>query len=122
MSDNRDYIVRPGEKGNINISEDVVAAIAAGAAKETDGVASLTSSVGKEIAELLGKKSVPKGVRITVDGSTVTVDVCIIVNYGSPVGTVGESVQQNVASAVEGMTGFSVAAVNVHVCGVAMDK
>ena len=122
MSDNKEYIVRPGENGNINISEDVVAAIAVGAAKETDGVAALNQSVGKEIAEKLGRKSLPKGVRVAVEEGVITVDVCLTVQYGSPVGTVGEAVQRNVASAIEGMTGFTVAAVNVHVCGVAMDK
>ena len=101
MSDNKEYIVRPGENGNINISEDVVAAIAVGAAKETDGVATLNQNVGKEIAELLGRKSLPKGVRVAVEENVITVDVCLTVQYGSPVGTVGEAVQRNVAAAID---------------------
>ncbi len=120
MSDNREYIVHPGESGSINISEDVVASIAASAAKETEGVASLTSSVGKEISELLGKKSVPRGVKISFEDEAVTADVCITVDYGTPMEGVGKAVQKNVAAAIEGMTGFTVAAVNVHICGIAL--
>ena len=122
MGENKEYIVHPGEKGNINISEDVVAVIAANAAKDTDGVAGLSSNVGRDIAELVGRKVLPKGVKITVTDDGITVDVCLTVKFGSPVGEVGEAVQKNVVAAIEAMTGFKVGAVNVHVSGIAMGK
>lgn len=122
MGENKGYLVHPGEGGSVSISEDVIALIAANAAKETEGVAGISTSVGKEIADILGRKTLPKGVRITSLEGAVSADVCIVVKFGSPVGEVGECVQKNVASAVEAMTGFSVAAVNVHVCGILMGK
>ncbi len=122
MGENKEYLIHPGEGGSVSISEEVIAVIAANAAKETEGVALLSTSVGKEIADILGRKTLPKGVRITSSDGAVTADVCVVVKFGSPVGEVGECVQRNVSSAIEAMTGFSVAAVNVHICGISMGK
>ncbi len=122
MGENKEYVTRPAEKGSINISEDVISVIAANAALETEGVASLAASFGKDIAELLGKKNLSKGVKITVEEDSIKVDVYLIVKIGSSVNKVGASVQQAVANAIESMTGFKVAEVNVHVNGVALDR
>ena len=120
MGENKEYITYPDEKGSINISEEVVAVIAANAALETEGVAGLYPS--RDIAELLGKKSLHKGVKIHVDDNAVTVDVYIMVELGPAISEVASNVQQNVASAVEATTGFPVAAVNVTVSGILIKK
>ncbi|MBQ3951371.1 MAG: Asp23/Gls24 family envelope stress response protein [Oscillospiraceae bacterium] len=52
MADNKEYFTLPGDKGNINISEDVIATVAANAARDVDGVASL----GRDNGEIWGKK------------------------------------------------------------------
>jgi len=123
MGENREYITHPDEKGSINIAEDVVAIIAAEAALETEGVAALSASLGKDIAELLGgKKNLSKGVRVTCEGDVLTLDVYIIAKLGAAVNKVGAAAQEAVAQAVESTTGFAPSAVNVHVCGVALDK
>ena len=57
MSENKEYVSRCDELGNIHISEEVLAGIAAAAALETDGVSSLAANLGSDIAELLGKKN-----------------------------------------------------------------
>lgn len=120
MGENKEYITYPDEKGSINISEEVVAVIAANAALETEGVAGLYPS--RDISELLGKKSLHKGVRVRVDENAVTVDVYIMVELGPAINEVAMNVQQNVASAVEATTGFNVAAVNVTVSGIQIKK
>ena len=120
MGDNKDYIVRPDEKGSINISEEVVAAIAAAAAVETEGVATL--SAGKDFAELLGKKNLSRGVKITVVEETIKVDIWLTVKLGVSVSKVGGKVQEAGASNIESMTGLTVTEVNVHVCGISLDK
>ena len=48
------YITCQDEKGSINISEDVVAAMVRAAITEVDGVAGIATSAGTEMAELLG--------------------------------------------------------------------
>lgn len=120
MPEYKDYITRPDEKGSINISEEVIAVIAASAAAETEGVASLSG--GNEFSELLGRKNISRGVKITVEGERVKVDVWLTVLLGVSVSRVGQKVQEAVASAVESATGLGVAEVNVHVHGVVRDR
>ncbi len=120
MGENKDYITHPDEKGSVNISEEVIAVIAATAALETEGVAGL--SAGRDIYELLGKKNLSKGVRLTVEGENVKVDVWLTVKLGVSVNKVGARVQEAVSSAVESATGFTVTEVNVHVVGVNLKK
>ena len=122
MADNKDYVIRPEEKGSINISEEVIAIIAATAALETEGVSSLNASLGKDIAELLGKKSLSKGVKVTSEEDGINIDVYIHTKLGTSVNKIGCLVQENVLTAVESMTGIKVLLVNVHVCGVSLDR
>ena len=113
------YITCQDEKGSINISEDVVAAMVRAAITEVDGVA---TSTGTELAELLGIKSAAKGIKVQIVDGTMTVDTIITVRYGCSVVAVAKAVQESVTSAVESMTGMGKPIVNVHVSGVAFDK
>ena len=61
MADGKEYISRPDELGNIHISEEVLAVIAAAAALEVEGVGSLAANLGSDLAGLLGKKNYSKG-------------------------------------------------------------
>ena len=110
------YITCQDEKGSINISEDVVAAMVRAAITEVDGVAGIATSAGTELAELLGIKSAAKGIKVQM------VDTIITVRYGCSVVAVARAVQESVTSAVESMTGIGKPIVNVHVSGVAFDK
>ena len=121
MAENKEYLTQTEDSGNINISEEVIASIAAVAATEVDGVSSLGSG-SVDIAEFLGKKSASKGVKLTVDEENIVVDIYINVKYGSIVPTVAKNVQDNIASAIESMAGRIVGAVNVHVSGVQFEK
>ncbi len=122
MGENKEYITYPDEKGSINISEEVIATIAGAAAIEVDGVAALSASIGKDLADLFGKKTISKGVKIAVNEENVTADVFILVKLGYAVKEVGENVQSRVGAAIRDMTGFEIDAVNIHVCGVSFEK
>ena len=61
MADAREYVSRPDELGNIHISEEVLAVIAAAAALETEGVASLAPNLSTDLAELLGEEEPVQG-------------------------------------------------------------
>lgn len=119
MADGKEYVSRPDELGNIHISEEVLAAIAAAAATEVEGVGSLAANLGSDIAELLGgKKNLSKGVHITVEEESVRVDVSILIKYGYTIIDVAKEVQNAVFSAIENTSGLTVECVNVHVLGV----
>ena len=118
MSENRDYISRTDELGNIHIAEEVLAAVAGSAAAEVAGVSGLSANFGSDIAELLGKKNQGKGVRIQVEEEKITVEVAVLMAYGHTIPEVGKAVQENVKTTMESITGLDIAAVNVSVAGV----
>ena len=115
MADNKDYMTRQEDMGAIQISEDVVASIAINAATEVDGVGGFMNANMSDI--MGGKKLTARGVRVERD-EELSVNLYIIVRYGSSVGDVAKKVQQMVFTALEGMTGFKVSAVNIHVGGI----
>jgi uncharacterized alkaline shock family protein YloU len=117
VSEKSENIIHTDENGTIHISEDVVASIAALAATEVEGVASLSTGT-----EWLGRKNLTRGVKITLEERRATLTVSLSVRYGFPVQTVARQVQEKVREAVESMTGLVVAGVDVNVSGVSFDK
>ena len=121
MADGKEYVSRPDELGNIHISEEVLAVIAA--AMEVEGVGSLAANLGSDIAELLGgKKNLSKGIHIAVEEESIRVDVSLLIKYGYTIIDVAKEVQNAVYSAIENTSGLTVECVNVHVLGVAFDR
>ena len=104
--------------GNIAISNDVIATIAAIAAKSIDGVYGMVNSLTGGFAELLGKKNPSKGVKVTVNDRDVKIDMFVVVEYGVKIPDVAWEIQGKTKSEVEAMTGLNVTAVNVNIEGV----
>ena len=108
-----------GESSKIKISNDVVAVIAGKAVSEAPGVYAMAGGFAGGISEVLsGKKNLSKGIKVEVGEKETRIDVNIIVEYGTRIPDVAFDIQNRVKSAVEGMTGLKVVAVNVHVQGV----
>lgn len=122
MADGKEYISRQEELGSVNISEEVLAVIAGAAAMEVDGVSALGTSLTNDVAALVTRKSVAKGVHLEVEGEAVMVDVTILVKYGYVVPEVAKNVQEAVQNAVMNTSGLDVAGVNVTVSGVTFHK
>lgn len=68
-----------------------------------------------------GKKMTAKGVRVEMAEDGVVVNLFLMIRYGFAIAEVAQKVQNAVYSALEGMTGFPVKAVNVHVGGISFD-
>ena len=115
---NKEYVTCSEELGNIHISEEVLSAIAAAAALEVEAVSSLAANLGSDIAELLGKKNLAKGVRVKMEDGKVEVDLSVLMAYGHTIPEMGKEVQDAVKNAIESMTGLEVSAVNVNVAGI----
>lgn len=120
MSDHKDYVSRSDELGNIHISEEVLAGIAAAAALEVEGVNGLAANLGSDIAELLGKKNLSKGVVIKVEEDKAEVELSVLMTYGHTIPEIGKNVQEAVKNAIESMTGLEVACVCVNVAGISL--
>lgn len=116
------YITCQEEKGSINISEDVIVSLVKSAVGEIDGVAGLSNAAGAELAELIGIKTVSKGVKVAFEEETIVIDVIINVSYGSSIVSVAKAVQDKLLSTVQSVTGFEKAKVNVHVAGISFEK
>ena len=122
MADNKEYLIQGHEDGTILISEEVICTIAAAAVMEVEGVDTLNTNIGSDLAEMLGVKSLGKGIRLNVEENDVTIECSIVLSYGYDVIEVAKNVQQNVKNAVESMTGFHVRYVDVTVSAVAVTK
>lgn len=110
------------ETSTIQIADDVVSVIAGKAVAEAPGVYAMAGGFAGGIQEVLsGKKSLSKGIKVEVGEKETKIDVNIIVEYGSRIPDVAFDIQNRVKTAVEGMTGLKVVAVNVHVQGVNTD-
>ena len=109
-------------ENGIEISNDVIAVIAGVAVSEVQGVASMSGGFAGGISEVLsGKKNLAKGIKVEKIENIAKIDVNIIVEYGSRIPDVAFEIQNRVKKSVEGMTGFKVEEVNVHVQGVNTD-
>ena len=107
------------ENEGIQISNDVIAVIAGVAVSEVQGVSSMAGGFAGGISEVLsGKKNLAKGIKVDKEENKVKIDVNIIVEYGTRIPDVAYEIQNRIKKAVEGMTGFKVEEVNVHVQGV----
>ena len=119
MADNKQYITQIQENGTVMICEDVIAAIVEHAVSEVEGVVGLNVKPGADIAEIIGKKSWGKGMKITIGADdSVSIDCNVNVGYGQSVVAVASAVQEAICNAVESMAGVKITAVNVNVCGI----
>ena len=122
MAEGREYISREEELGSVNISEEVLAAIAGASAMEVEGVGALGSGLGSDVAAIVNRKALSKGVHLTVEEDAVSVDIAVMVKYGYVVPDVAKAVQDAIMSAVENTSGLQVSCVNVTVAGVTFQK
>ena len=116
------YITCREENGSIDISEDVIATMVRTAVLEVEGVAALSHTVGAELAELIGLKTLTKGVKVQFVEDKIVIDTIITVNYGCKIVDVAKAVQEKLVGVIQSMTGFEKAEVNVHVSGIAFEK
>lgn len=112
----------PNDFGVIRIADEVVSTVAGLAAIEVEGVASMSGGWGTDLVEKLGKKNFGKGIKVEVAEDETAIDIYLSIQFGYAIPEVAENVQKEVKTAVEGMTGLKVTAVNVHIVSVSMKK
>lgn len=122
MGEGKEYVSCSEDMGNVHISEEVLAVIAAAAALEVEGVSSLSGGVSGNLTEPGAGKKLNRGIEIRMTDAAVTIRVAILVKYGHVIPDVGRAVQDAVMSAVENTTGLNVENVNVYVAGVTFPR
>ncbi len=107
--------------GEVKIADEVIAIIAGLAATEVEGVASMIGNISHELISRLGMKNLSKGVKVEVLDEVVSISLALNLSYGYNVMDTSKKVQEKVKTAVQSMTGLTVADVNIKIAGVDME-
>ncbi|MGH9183530.1 MAG: Asp23/Gls24 family envelope stress response protein [Acidimicrobiales bacterium] len=112
-------INRTGETGTTSIADTVVEKIAAIAAREVDGVASLGGAVSGALSTVVGRirgsEHATAGVGVEVGSRQAAVDLTIKARYPVPIPALADNVRQNVIDRLQSMTGLEVVEVNIAI-------
>jgi uncharacterized alkaline shock family protein YloU len=112
------------EFGSIDISNDVIATIAGGAAVECYGIIGMASKhqVRDGIADILRRDNYSKGVIVSQKDDKLDVDMYIIVAYGTKISEIANNVQSAVKYTLEKGLNLKVNSVNIYIQGVRVIK
>lgn len=103
--------------GKVYITHRAIASVASEAALSSYGVVGLAA---KNLAESISQaltKDPNRGVDVVLNENEISLDVYIVVEYGTRIKSVAISVAENIKYKVEKATGLLVNAVNIHVRG-----
>ena len=106
------------EVGNVTVSKEVVAIIAAMETIKIKGVVGIASGHRGKSPNILSRKDLDKGVEVWMKPGEATITIPIITDYEVGIFKVAEEVQRKVKDAVCSMTGLEVLKVNVNVQGI----
>jgi len=103
--------------GTINISYHAIATIAFQSALESYGVVGLANENFARGLSRLFSKEPTSGVIVHEEEDGVSVDLYVVIEYGTRISSVADSVAHSAKFNIENLTGIPVIAVNVHVRG-----
>ena len=119
MAENKQYITLVQDNGSVMISEEVITTIVEIAVKDVEGVVGLCVKPGSDIADIIGKKTWGKGMKIQIaEDNTLSVECNVTLTYGMSVVNVAKALQDAIKASVESTACVSVSRVNVNVCGI----
>ena len=104
--------------GNIAVSKEVVATIAALETIKVRGVVGISGGYKADSIKALPKSELVKGVEVWMKPGEAVATISIYTNYEVGIFKVAEEVQSSVKSAIEMMTGLKVPKINVNIHGV----
>jgi uncharacterized alkaline shock family protein YloU len=110
--------------GQIDISNEVIATIAGGAAIDCYGIVGMASKnqIKDGLTDILRRDNFTKGVIVRQQNEEVHIDMYIIVSYGTKISEVAHNVQSKVKYTLDQTVGLSVDSVNIFVQGVRVTK
>jgi len=109
------------EYGKVYITDEIIAVVAGSAALDCYGLVGMASrnQLKDGIAELLRRDNLSRGVEVRRDSQGVlTIDLYIIVSYGTKISVVAHNVQSKVKYVLNEVAGLKVESVNIYVQGV----
>ena len=110
--------IKKESDGVVRIADEVLMMIAGTAAMEADGVLRLAWMANGKPA----RKQMAKCTSVVVKNKVVAIKLSIAVRFGAKINEVSTDVQKRVKSAIETMTGLTVAEVNITVTAIVGEK
>ncbi|WP_026559390.1 Asp23/Gls24 family envelope stress response protein [Bacillus sp. J37] len=106
--------------GQIDISNEVIATIAGGAAIDCYGIVGMASKnqIKDGLTDILRKENFSRGVIVRQNDESINIDMYIIVSYGTKISEVAHNVQTKVKYTLDQTVGLAVDSVNIFVQGV----
>ncbi|MDQ0161695.1 Asp23/Gls24 family envelope stress response protein [Bacillus alveayuensis] len=106
--------------GQIDISNEVIAQVAGGAAVDCYGIVGMASKnqIKDGISEILRRENFSRGVIVRQENDEIHIDMYIIVSYGTKISEIAHNVQTKVKYTLNQMLGLSVDSINIYVQGV----
>ena len=106
--------------GQIDISNDVIAQIAGGAAIECYGIVGMATKhqIRDGLTDILRKENFARGVIVRQEDGDLNIDMYVIISYGTKISEVAYQVQSKVKYTINKTLGMPVKAVNIYVQGV----
>ncbi len=108
--------------GGIHISPAAVAAIAYQATRQSYGVVGLAPKNLAEGLALTITHEPAKGISVRFDGENIEIDIFVIIEYGTRITSVADSVANTVKYHVEKALGMPVHEINIHVAGLRVSE
>lgn len=102
--------------GKVEVSPTAIASLASQAVLECYGVVGMaTKDLASGLVQILQPASHRRGVDVQIDDDEITVDLYVVIEYGTRIATVAHNIQSTVSYSLEKALGVPVTAVNVHV-------
>ncbi|MBZ0310473.1 MAG: Asp23/Gls24 family envelope stress response protein [Anaerolineae bacterium] len=110
-------MVQHTDSGVIEISKQTIGALVSYATTHTYGVVGMTTSTRARGIAATITRDPNRGVKVTIDENdqSLTIDVYIVIEYGTNIASVANSLINSIRYYVESSTGLKVYQVNIHV-------
>jgi len=112
------------ENGKVYILDEVIATLAGSAASDCYGLVGMASrkQLKDGIADLLGRDNLSRGVEVKQENGQTTIDLHIIVSYGTKISEVAHNIQSKVRYVLNDVLGLQVERINIIVQGVRVSR
>ena len=124
MSDNTKKENLQFENGNVTVSQQVIATIVKDALADIEGVRCLASDMEDNKNRKFFINVAPKSesIKVSVNKSELSLEICVVLNYGTNVIDVAGKIQEKVKDVVENVVGLPVKDIDVTVDGIYVEE
>ena len=107
--------------GHIEISDHAIVSVVHDAVLSCYGIVGMApSSIRSAIGKHLDFGAMGRGIDIAVDDNTISIELSVVIEYGTPICTVAKNAMNTVKFRLESMLGMDASHVNINVDGLRM--